>query len=219
MVRLRPCHKGGRPVQRNTYCQRLVCLVAVIACGYASAADIQVTGPITSGTNGVPFSAPTVDVTARGYVVEEFFLEGEASAYRTVDGSEQSADGLWLTEREPEALRYKTRILVVRPAANRDFNGTVIVHWQNVTAGYELGSVTDGEYLRGYAWVGVSAQSVGVNGVPGPDAAGLKQWDAERYGSLDHPGDPYSYDIFSQAGRVVAPDRMQRMLLKACNEF
>ena len=74
-------------------------------------------------------------------------------------------------------------------------------------AGAEVGSVTEGEYLRGYAWVGVSAQSVGVNGFPGPQAAGLKQWDPERYGSLDHPGDTYSYDIFSPAGRVVGPDR------------
>ncbi len=57
--------------------RRFVSLVAVAVCGYVSAADIQVTGPITSGINGVPFSAPTVDVVARGYVVEEFFLEGE----------------------------------------------------------------------------------------------------------------------------------------------
>ena len=86
----------------------------------------------------------------------------------------------------------------------------MIVHWQNVTAGYELGTVTDGEYLRGYAWVGVSAQLVGVNGFPGPTAAGLRQWDPERYGSLNHPGDAYSFDIFSQAATVVAPDRMER---------
>ena len=46
---------------------------------------------------------------------------------------------------------------MVRPAKAADFNGTVIVHWQNVTAGYELGIVSAGEYLGGYAWVGVSA--------------------------------------------------------------
>ncbi len=194
---------------KNT-CGRLLGLIAVSACGLVGANDIQVTGPIASGTDSVPFSAPTMDVAARGYVVEEFFLAGKASAYRTVGGAGQSSDGRWLTEREAEAMPYKTRILVVRPAANRDFNGTVIVHWQNVTAGYELGSVTDGEYLRGYAWVGVSAQSVGVNGIPGPDAAGLKQWDAERYGPLNHPGDAYSFDIFSQAGSVVAQERMAR---------
>lgn len=197
-------------MQMRTHCWKLLILVAVTAYGYASADHIEVTGPITSGSKGAPFSAPTVDVGARGYVVEEYFLTGNASAYRTVDGSEQSADGRWHTEPEMTSKPYKTRILVVRPKANRDFNGTVIVHWQNVTAGYELGSVADGEYLRGYAWVGVSAQSVGVNGFPGPDAAGLKQWDAERYGSLNHPGDAYSFDIFSQAGAVLEPDRMER---------
>ncbi|MCZ6644597.1 MAG: alpha/beta hydrolase domain-containing protein, partial [Gammaproteobacteria bacterium] len=197
-------------MQIKTHWRILLSLVAMCACGTVSAHHVEVSGPITSGSQGGPFAAPGVDVATLGYVVEEFFLTGKASAYRTVNGSKQSADGRWLTEREPKTKPYRTRILVVRPADNRDFNGTVIVHWQNVTAGYELGTVTDGEYLRGYAWVGVSAQSVGVNGFPGPNAAGLKQWDAERYGSLNHPGDAYSFDIFSQAGAVVEPNRMKR---------
>lgn len=36
---------------------------------------------------------------------------------------------------------------------------------------------------------------------------GLVAWDNERYGSLSHPGDSYSYDIFSRAERAVGPDR------------
>ena len=187
-----------------------VLLALLFTLAYAHANAVEVTGPITAGSNGGPFAAPTLDVATRGYVVEEYFLAGQASAYRTAEGSEQTADGMWVTERESASKPYKTRILVVRPAADDDFNGTVIVHWQNVTAGYELGTVTDSEYLRGYAWVGVSAQIVGVNGFPGPDAAGLKQWDDERYGSLVHPGDAYSFDIFSQAGKVVSADRLQR---------
>ena len=86
-------------MQMKTHCRKLLILVAVTAYGYASADHIEVTGPITSGSKGAPFSAPTVDVGARGYVVEEYFLTGNASAYRTVDGSEQSADGRWNTER------------------------------------------------------------------------------------------------------------------------
>ena len=166
-----------------------------------------VTGPITGGSQGAPFSAPTVDLAEFGYVSEEFFLDGSASAYRLAPGSELTADGLWETEREDETVPYRTRILVVRPKEQSAFNGTVIVHWQNVTAGYELGTVSGGEYLRGFVWVGVSAQSVGVNGFPGDAAAGLRQWDPERYGSLNHPGDGYSYDIFTQAARVVGPER------------
>ena len=171
-----------------------------------------VTGPVTGGVNGAPFSQPTVDLDAYGYVAEEFFLDGSASAYRLVEGSELSPDGRWQTQREEETVPYRTRFLVVRPRDQSRFNGTVVVHWQNVTAGFELGSVTAGEYLRGYAWVGVSAQSVGVNGFPGPDAAGLKQWDPERYGSLNHPGDAYSYAIFSDAARAVGPDRAKSTL-------
>ena len=64
----------------------------------------------------------------------------------------------------------------------------------------------------GYVWVGVSAQKVGIEGYPpeAPRYSGrqlpippLKEWDAERYGSLVHPGDRYSFDLFSQAGTVV----------------
>ena len=172
-----------------------------------AAQAVTVTGPTTGGQQGLPFSAPTIDLDEYGYVAEEFFLDGSASAYRLQPGSEHRPDGRWQTQREAETVPYRTRILVVRPTDGTPFNGTVIVHWQNVTAGYELGSVNGGEILRGYAWVGVSAQSVGVNGFPGPEAAGLRQWDAERYDSLSHPGDAYSYDIFTQAARTVGPDR------------
>jgi hypothetical protein len=189
--------------------QVLLLTVSLIACaGFVAAAEMSrpsVSGPIGGGA---PFAAPTEDVSAAGYVVEEFFLTGQASAYEMVDGQDQSTNGVWDTERKAASQPYKTRILVVRPGSNQNFNGTVIVHWQNVTAGYELGTVApDSEYLRGYAWVGVSAQKIGIDGFPGPDAAGLKQWSADRYGSLSHPGDAYSFDIFSQAGRTVGPGR------------
>ena len=167
----------------------------------------KVTGPVTEGSKGQPYSAPTFDVTDHGYVMEEFYLDGDAYAYEFKASTEQTKDGRWSTQRREKTEPFRSRMLVVRPAKAADFNGTVIVHWQNVTAGFELGSVTEGEYLRGYAWVGVSAQKVGVDGFPGPAAAGLRQWDEKRYGSLKHPGDAYSYDIFTQAGRAIAPDR------------
>lgn len=167
----------------------------------------EVSGPVTEGSKGGPFSAPTFDVTEHGYVVEEFYLDGDAYGYEFEESSSQTDDGRWATKRREKTAPFRSRMLVVRPAKQADFNGTVIVHWQNVTAGYELGSVTEGEYLRGYAWVGVSAQKIGIDGFPGPQAAGLKQWDGERYNSLNHPGDGYSYDIFTQAGRAIGPDR------------
>jgi hypothetical protein len=52
---------------------------------------------------------------------------------------------------------------------------------------------------EGYAWVGIGAQAVGVNA----PRTGLKAWDPARYASLVHPGDAYSYDIFSQAAQAL----------------
>ncbi len=175
---------------------------------FAAALCAQLTGPIEGGTQGQPFNAPPFDLEPYGYVAEEYFLEGTAHAYRLKDGGEHSADGAWSTERDAsDSQPFKIRLLIVRPKDAASFNGTVMVHWQNVTAGYELGAVDEGELIRGYAWVGVSAQKIGVHGFPGPSAAGLEQWDPERYGELQHPGDAYSYDIFTQAARTVAPDR------------
>jgi hypothetical protein len=55
---------------------------------------------------------------------------------------------------------------------------------------------------RGYAWVGVTAQAVGLNALKAPPAQ-LNFTDTARYASLTHPGDSYSYDMFSQAGQAV----------------
>jgi hypothetical protein len=58
---------------------------------------------------------------------------------------------------------------------------------------------------EGYAWVGVSAQRVGVHQA----GTGLRDWSPARYGSLDVTDsgtileDEISYDIFSQAGQAV----------------
>ena len=71
----------------------------------------------------------------------------------------------------------------------------------------------------GFALVGVSAQQVGVEGFPPADGEseyfgrvverppGLKRYDPERYGTLEHPGDGYSYDIYTQAAQLLGPNR------------
>ena len=70
-------------------------------------------------------------------------------------------------------------------------------------------TMTHNELVReGAAWVGVSAQAVGVNQlkcpttIPAPGCL-VAPGDPVRYGSLSHPGDSYSYDIFSQAGQAI----------------
>ena len=173
----------------------------------------NVTGPVTSGTRGQPFNAMPSGLADRyGYVEEEFFLDGEATAYQA-DG-ELSEDGRW-TVSPAGTAPYRTRVIVRRPADADDFDGTVFVEWLNVTAGVDGDpdfGLAHAELLgHGSAYVGVSAQAVSVEGgqaalpidIPGGGPRPLKQWDPERYGELAHPGDPYSYDIFSQAAQAV----------------
>jgi Alpha/beta hydrolase domain len=82
------------------------------------------------------------------------------------------------------------------------FNGTVVIVWNNVSAGFDgmfAGAPTPAMLDDGYAVVGVSAQWVGVHG-----GNGLVAGDPDRYGALLHPGDDYSFDVFTQAARVIA---------------
>lgn len=153
-----------------------------------------VTGPVS----GQPWSvSPAVDWATRGYTQEEFFLRGTARAYLN-DGA-WSDDGRWNAKLNPGATApYTTRIVVRRPTDPARFNGTVVVEWVNVSAGFdvEVDWVFTREELlrRGYAYVGVSAQAVGVNNLRGNP----------RYEQLAHPGDAFSYDMFSQAAEAVA---------------
>ena len=145
------------------------------------------------------------DLATVGFVTEEFFLSGTASAFSNVN--ELASDGLW--DAEPaDSAEYKTRIVVYRPENEADFSGTVFVEWLNVTQGFDVpvgwgaGHV---EALRdGHAWVNVSAQRAGIEGVENPTLPlALKTANPERYESLIHPGDSFSYDIFTQVSAAI----------------
>ncbi len=169
--------------------------------------DITLEGPITTA-NGPFIAATGFDLGEVGYEQHEFFISGTASAYSNV--GELGTDGKWTVETANEAA-YKTRFVVHRPADASRFNGTVIVEWLNVSGGLDAGPdwlMAHVELIRGgYVWVGVSAQLVGVEGgegiIPGLPATGLKTADPERYGSLSHPGDSFSYDMYSQVGAAL----------------
>jgi len=132
------------------------------------------------------------DLATLGYGAEEFFVSGTAASYATDDHAE-----------------YTTRIVVCRPTDDAVFNGTVIVEWLNVSGGIDAPAVwfmAHREITRaGCAYVAVSAQQVGVEGgvsLVGADMS-LKAQDPERYSRLHHPGDTFSYDIYSQVGRLI----------------
>ena len=62
----------------------------------------------------------------------------------------------------------------------------------------------------GHAWVGVSAQKVGIDGGGFVESIHLKLLAPERYGELEHPGDAWSFDIFTQVGRLLQlPERRE----------
>lgn len=181
-------------------------MLALVAAALTAAAPAAVPNPIVStpaaaGSHGGAFgAAATADLAASKYTETEYFVAGTAHAYEK-DGA-WGLDGVWKTK-EGKPADYKVRMLVQRPVDARRFNGIVVVEWLNVTAMQEgaadLMQMKEEIVRQGYAWVGVGAQASGVNA----PRTGLKAWDAVRYESLVHPGDAFSYDIFSQAAQAV----------------
>ncbi len=101
-----------------------------------------------------------------------------------------------------------------RPADPERFSGVLLVEWLNVSSGFDADP--DWAYLHaeifraGHAYVAVSAQHVGVMGgqgrlnPAGPATAGLRGDNPVRYGTLAHPGDRYSFEIFRQLGEALS---------------
>jgi len=162
----------------------------------ASAASPSVTR--ATGGGGVPVvpGFTSFAPAAVGYKQSEVFLSGTASAYAmTAPANNDGKYSAVATSTAP----YTTRAVVMRPINPRRFNGTVVVEWLNVSGGADAGPdwiLGHNELVReGFVWVGISAQKVGVDA--------LKSTDAVRYARLSHPGDNFSYDIFSQAGQAI----------------
>ncbi len=166
-------------------------LVAVTALALALASCSVITGPVT-GPGSISLGAG-VDVGLLHYERSEFFLTGVAHSYTPT--APLTTNGKWTVAPDAATAGFRTRIVTFRPTDASKFNGTVIVEWLNVSAGGDLANdwvMAHNELVRsGDAYVGVSAQAVGVNA--------LKAADPARYGSLSHPGDSYSYDIFTEA--------------------
>lgn len=169
------------------------------------------------GGNGVLLLAPNPGpkLSEVGYTETEYEASGTATAYALSGGGDTfPANGEMTLEPTTDA-DYATRIVVRRPSDAADFNGTVVLEWNNVSGGLDVApdwTYTGEEIVRsGYAWVGVSAQRIGIEGgtvaveTPvssmGGAGKGIKAQDPERYGDLHHPGDAYAYDIFTQVAR------------------
>ena len=199
-------HPDVSPATRLTFGLTIALVAAVgvaVRLGAASVASPTIIGPIKAPvaigdpSHDYPYSSAVDDLGKYSYVEEEYFVEGTANRYTTP----AMATGTIVDSGHP----FKSRVIVRRPTSVTKFNGTVVVEWINVTPGHDL----DIDWLQahdywmrtGYAWVGVSAQRVGVEA--------LKVWNAKRYGTLDVTdhgtitNDDLSYDLFTQVAQAV----------------
>ncbi len=156
----------------------------------------------------MPGVAPDVmrdyDLATLGYQETEYVLEGSAVSYDLV--GDRSADGRWNVHPGTEA-EFRTRFVVRRPIDPSHFSGTVVVEWNNVSGGID--AVPDWGFFHrqltaaGHAWLGVSAQKVGIDGGGFVQTIHLKLLAPERYEKLQHPGDAWSFDMFAQVAELV----------------
>lgn len=194
----------GNTSRENPPARRLRAALAALslllaACGGSESPDdgssasrvaaSTVTGPIGSaGLRGHALWDSWYDLGELGYAEEEYFVSGTAKHH--LDPAQSAV--------------YTTRILVRRPLDAARFNGTVILDWVNVTAQFEnaVDTLEAHELFHrdGYAYVHVSAQAAGVCCLP---ALTPKAWDPVRYAALDHPGDDYAFDMFSQIAQAM----------------
>jgi alpha/beta hydrolase family protein len=160
--------------------------------GGAQVSIPKVTGPIPVTADSYPSMAASklqdaIDLPARGYVEEEFFVSGTANVY------DWNADG-GLSVKTPNAP-YTTRILVRRPADPARFSGTAIVEMGNNARRYDWGftwSLSYDHFLeKGDAWVLLTYVPAAVDA--------LKQFNAARYAPLSFAN--------PAPGVACAPDR------------
>lgn len=159
---------------------------------------------LTEMPGPLPDLAGAYDLAALGYTGQEFLLTGSADSYELV--GERGRDGRW-TVRPASQAQFTTRLLLRRPADEASFSGTLVVEWLNVSGGVDAPPdwmLAHTQLIRrGHAWAGISAQRAGIEGGGMVESFHLKKAHPDRYAQLSHPGDAWSFDIFSQATRAL----------------
>jgi hypothetical protein len=146
-------------------------------------AALRADGPLPGEPLGTAYLAGHdrgVDLTAHGYLEQEFLISGLAD------------DWTWdeqLTARPAGALPFTTRILVRRPADPAAFSGAVYLEPNHADYDRSLTWSATAPWLvrSGHAHVGVT-QEIAVL----PD---LARWDPDRYGALRIPATGQRWDI------------------------
>jgi hypothetical protein len=188
------------PPDRRRRARVLAATIGTGALLGAGAACTQRPPPPPKGVTAAPAGTPAASPAAAlgpGYAESEYYLAGTATSYK--EAGTWGADGKWAKTVDKANQAFATRFIVERPADPAKFNGTVWVEWLNVTGGTDAAidilQARDHITATGAAWVGVSAQTTGVNAI--------KSANRPRYGALDLSSDALGYDVFRQAGRAV----------------
>src|ERR1044071_9069321 len=164
---------------------RTLALALLLVAGAARAVVAPlptVEGPITGPGEMPPGIRPGPDGTNLqdfGYVTEEYFVSGTAAG-------------------QP----YKTRILIRKPPTPQQFSGMVVGE-----PTHRGGNALICQYARfgigkrGHGCVTVAARRINLNN-PATPGAGLKEFNLERYGSLQ-VADNQTNEIIAQIGRLI----------------
>lgn len=147
----------------------------------ALALDLE---PLPVTADSTPFFGAFADLSAAGFTEDEYQVSGTADVYEYTPDLQvavQTAD-----------VPYTSRLMIRRPAAAEDFNGTVVFEMLNPTAGHDIDFMW--HYIEplvladGYIWVGVTIRPLAIDQ--------LKGWDPQRYGALSMPDRGVTYDMY-----------------------
>jgi alpha/beta hydrolase family protein len=180
---MRPTTAGAHLRNATFTCLILASLAGGIGGAQAVVPPVPaVEGPITGPGEMHPGIRPGPDGTNLqdfGYVTEEYFVSGTAAG-------------------QP----YKTRILIRRPPTPQQFSGMVVGE-----PTHRGGNALICQYARfgigkrGHGCVTVAARRINLNN-PATPGAGLKEFNLERYGSLQ-VADSQTNEIIAQVGRLL----------------
>ena len=126
--------------------------------------------------DAAPYQAVPIDLAARGYREDEYFVSGVANVYQYDNVADAADTTVKILRHGP----YTNRILVRRPLDASRFSGNVIVELLNATNNYDLPvfwSYDHDQFLaRGDIWIGITSKPVAI--------AGLKKFNPARYAPL-----------------------------------
>lgn len=142
----------------------------------------SVTGPIADrgaadhAFDAAAFQAVPIDLAARGYREDEYFLKGTANVYQYRNVADAADSAIEVLRHGP----YTNRILVRKPTDPARFSGNVIIELLNATNNYDLPvfwSYDHDQFLaRGDIWIGITSKPVAI--------AGLRKFSPARYAAL-----------------------------------